>query len=338
MPKKSRRIPEADLKQLWCMSGGICAICRRGLARPGEKGVIGEMAHILAHSERGPRSDADVSLDRLNAYENLMLLCPTDHAVVDREPEKWPAQRLRSVKRETEAWVARRLHSPRNAGKKCLFVISGPSGVGKDVIIGRLIHALPRKAITAVNLRRFTTRRRRPDEKYDTPFTYLSEPRFDAKVKLGEIGCVHNSLDHYYGCDPRFSPAAKPGTAVFYSMRVYDFLPTLRQTAEEVGVHVRNILLTADRKSIRARILMRSASSDEKARRIDQALEDLDYLDDHREFVDTFFDLVAKNSDRDHLAGVMARIEDFVTSTMDQISEIGSYWDGRTIESSATSG
>jgi len=335
--KKTRRIAQVDLKLLWCKSGGVCAICQRGLALPGTSGVIGEMAHIVAHGDRGPRADADLSLDKLNAYENLILLCPDHHRQVDTQPQKWPPRKLRSLKRTTEEWVTRRLQSPRNAASKCLFVISGPSGVGKDVIINRLIHTLDAKEVPAVNLRRFTTRRRRPDERYHTPFAYPSEQRFHAKVRLGEIGCVHTSLGHCYGCDPLFSPAAEPGTAIFYSMRVYGFLPTLRETAEDVGVNVRNILILADEDSVRARILMRSAPPEEKVRRIDQALADLNYLKNHSEFVNTFFDLVEENSDTHRLTVVMDNLQSYVRATMDQIGEISRYSDRRTIESRATS-
>lgn len=338
MADKARNIGQADLKLLWCKSGGICAICRRGLALPGTTGVIGEMAHIVAHGDHGPRAEAGFPLDKLNTYENLILLCPNHHREIDTQSQKWPAQRLRLLKRTSEEWVTRRLHSPRNASTKCLFVISGPSGVGKDVIINRLIHTLDAKGVPAVNLRRFTTRRRRPAERYETPFVYSSEQRFHTKVRLGEIGCVHTSLGHCYGCDPLFSPAAEPGTAIFYSMRVYEFLPTLRQTAEDVGVNVRNILILGDEDSVRARILMRSAPPEEKVRRIDQALGDLNYLKNHSEFVSTVFDLFVENSDTHPLASVMDKLQSYVIATMDQICEISRYWGGRTNESRLTSG
>jgi len=120
-------------------------------------------------------------------------------------------------------------------------------------------------------------------------------------------------------------------------MRVYGFLPTLRETAEDVGVNVRNILILADEDSVRARILMRSAPPEEKVRRIDQALADLNYLKNHSEFVNTFFDLVEENSDTHRLTVVMDNLQSYVRATMDQIGEISRYSDRRTIESRATS-
>ncbi len=45
---------------------------------------VGEMAHIIAHSEGGPRGRAGGGSD---AYPNLILLCPTCHKKVDKAPE-----------------------------------------------------------------------------------------------------------------------------------------------------------------------------------------------------------------------------------------------------------
>ena len=329
MRQKSRFIPAADLKLLWCRSGGICAICRKGLSLPETAGVIGQMAHIVAHSNGGPRADPTFPLESLNDYENLILLCPNHHKEVDLRVDKWTVKALKTVKKQSENWVSRRLDAENKAGTKCLFVISGASSVGKDVVINRLIHLLAARGRNAVNLRRFTTRRRRPDEHYETPFTYLSEDRFHAMVKLGKIGCVHSSLGHYYGCDPQFSAAAPPGTAIFYSMRVFSFLPEIEKSAEAMGVNVRNILLTADERTIRARILQRSGSPDEKLRRIDKAVEDLPWIDTHTDFVNNFFDVRLENSDMSRLNEVVDIVDGFVTGTMDQIAELKTWWESR---------
>ena len=326
MRHTSRTITTTDLKSLWARSGGICAICRKGLSLPGTTGTIGEMAHIVAHSPSGPRSDQTFPQCKLNDYENLILLCPNHHREIDLNVEEWPVQKLKAIKIQSENWVSRRLQADSKASTKCLFVISGASSVGKDVVINRLIHFLEGTGRPAVNLRRFTTRRRRPDERYETPFTYLSEQRFHNLVGLGKIGCVHSSLGYYYGCDPRFSAAAPPGTAIFYSMRVFSFLPHIQHAAETAEVNVRNILLTADERTIRSRILQRSGSPDEKLRRIDKAVEDLPWLDKHRDFVDDFFDLRLENSDMSRLNEVVESVKRFVVDTMDQITELKSWW------------
>lgn len=150
-------------------------------------------------------------------------------------------------------------------------------------------------------------------------------------VSLGKIGCVHSSLGHYYGCDPQFSAAAPPGTAIFYSMRVFNFLPEIKNAAETVGVNVRNILLTADEGTIRARILQRSGSPDEKLRRIDKAVEDLPWIDTHPDFVNSFFDVRLENSDMSRLNEVVDTVNEFVIGTMDRITELKSWWESKII-------
>lgn len=40
---------------------------------------IGEIAHIIGSSEYGPRGDGNFPEDKLDDYENLILLCPSCH-------------------------------------------------------------------------------------------------------------------------------------------------------------------------------------------------------------------------------------------------------------------
>jgi hypothetical protein len=45
--------------------------------------VIGEEAHIRAQSAGGPRYDPDYPRDKVDSYENLVLMCPTHHTLID---------------------------------------------------------------------------------------------------------------------------------------------------------------------------------------------------------------------------------------------------------------
>jgi tetratricopeptide (TPR) repeat protein len=70
--------------------------------------VIGEEAHIVARSSKGPRGiSQEVARD---TYENTILLCPTDHAKVDAQWRSFPPKRLRGLKAAHEAWVTQQLH------------------------------------------------------------------------------------------------------------------------------------------------------------------------------------------------------------------------------------
>lgn len=67
---------------------------------------LAEVAHIVAASEEGPRGSEQIEEPELVAFENLMLLCPTCHLIVDRAPEVFTVDALRSWKESHESRVA----------------------------------------------------------------------------------------------------------------------------------------------------------------------------------------------------------------------------------------
>lgn len=326
-----RSINQTDLKLLWHRSGGRCAICRKELSLTESGGVIGEMAHIRAYQNGGPRgSDALSDKDR-NSYGNLILLCPNHHTEIDKDASNWTITRLLDIKKRHESWVrdslTRRVGTDNSvAPSKCLFVLSGPSSSGKDVIIHRLIRKLERNGRSATNLRRYTTRAPRPDDVSEIPFIYLSAHEFKKKAERKEIACVHSSLGHMYGCDSSFSEETPAGSAIFYSMRVYSALPEIKKQAEHRGINVRNILITADDETIRSRILMRSSNENEKVMRIDQSLDDIAWLNREHDFVSGFFDLIVDNSDVARLRETVDRIHQYLENTFSEISELSLWW------------
>lgn len=100
---------EKDIKILWGRSGNRCAICKLELTADGSLETLGEMAHIVARSPNGPRGSLNQSKSDRDSYENLILLCPTHHSEVDKNPDSWPVERLRSVKADHENWVSEQL-------------------------------------------------------------------------------------------------------------------------------------------------------------------------------------------------------------------------------------
>ncbi|MQY06469.1 HNH endonuclease signature motif containing protein [Actinomadura macrotermitis] len=79
-------------------------MCVRPLDIEGGTQHIGEMGHIAPHSPRGPRQEAARPAD-VDGFDNLMLLCPSCHRTIDKEPGLWPEQQLRAIKAEHEGWV-----------------------------------------------------------------------------------------------------------------------------------------------------------------------------------------------------------------------------------------
>ena len=64
-----------------------------------------------------------------------------------------------------------------------LVVISGPSGVGKDTLISRLLE-LDHNLVYSVS---GTTRRPRPDEKPDQNYTFLTREEFERRAARGDF-------------------------------------------------------------------------------------------------------------------------------------------------------
>ena len=100
-------ISDADLKLLWGNAGATCSnpSCRTKLtarALDGRAYIVGEMAHVIARQPLGPRGDGVGGDD---SYDNLVLLCPTCHTRVDKSPDEYPAEMLRSWKADIEEQV-----------------------------------------------------------------------------------------------------------------------------------------------------------------------------------------------------------------------------------------
>jgi hypothetical protein len=68
---------------------------------------IAEMAHVIPHGEVGPRyedrPDGDFDPD---TFENLILLCPTCHTKIDKDPESFPRHILLEWKQNHVANLA----------------------------------------------------------------------------------------------------------------------------------------------------------------------------------------------------------------------------------------
>jgi len=107
--KRSYR--QRDLKLLWSRSGGICSFpgCTEFLSQPDSLNIIGEIAHIVALSSEGPRGDSAFPASKINTYENLILLCPTHHGIVDAPHSLWTVADIIKMKGDHEEWVRRRL-------------------------------------------------------------------------------------------------------------------------------------------------------------------------------------------------------------------------------------
>src|SRR5688572_9918924 len=101
-------------KLLWARTGARCAYCRKELfltATKDNDAIVGDECHIHARQEGGARSNLSMSIDELDDYENLVLLCKVHHKMVDDQPNTYTANALKNLKKKHEKWVQETLHN-----------------------------------------------------------------------------------------------------------------------------------------------------------------------------------------------------------------------------------
>lgn len=100
-------LPRPVVSYVWMRSGGRCAFpgCNTPLWKDlltNRKVSSGLIAHIVAWTPSGPRGDKALSPLLAKDPDNLMLLCPKHHDLVDDFPEDYPREVLLDYKRRHE--------------------------------------------------------------------------------------------------------------------------------------------------------------------------------------------------------------------------------------------
>lgn len=96
---------------LWSRARGLCSRCKRDLAPEidGQATLSGFQAHITSRRETGPRYDSRLTTKQRNDYTNLILLCGSCHAEVDKLPNQFTVAALHAMKADHERFCADRL-------------------------------------------------------------------------------------------------------------------------------------------------------------------------------------------------------------------------------------
>ncbi len=106
-------ITDKTRKIIWGRTGNRCAICKRELVveatASDDDSVVGEECHIISPRSSGPRYDSSYPQEKLDTYENLILLCRVHHKMVDDQHESYTVAILRQMKTNHEVWVSQTL-------------------------------------------------------------------------------------------------------------------------------------------------------------------------------------------------------------------------------------
>lgn len=95
-----------DIKMLFARSGNRCAFpkCRAPMAV--NETLTGEVCHIRGARPGSARYDPGQTDVERHAFDNLVLMCPTHHTVIDDDEEAYTAERLCKIKAAHEAQSA----------------------------------------------------------------------------------------------------------------------------------------------------------------------------------------------------------------------------------------
>lgn len=110
-------IPVRDQKHLCLKSGNRCALpdCRKELVVDAKNGdpasLVTQIAHIKGekpgknNKRASARYDANMNNKERNSYDNLILLCPSCHKIVDGQPQTYTVEILQKIKKDHEEWI-----------------------------------------------------------------------------------------------------------------------------------------------------------------------------------------------------------------------------------------
>ena len=93
----------ATIKKLSILSRNQCAFPNCPTPLVDENGIIlGEMCHIKAKNAGGKRYDIAQTNQERDAFENLVMMCPVHHTVIDADEISYTVERLREIKANQE--------------------------------------------------------------------------------------------------------------------------------------------------------------------------------------------------------------------------------------------
>lgn len=127
-------IPEKVKRDLWFAAHGRCefAGCNKLLFNhciTMDECNISNYAHIIGDSPKGPRGDKKKSKELAKDINNLILLCPDCHKLIDSNEEKYTVEVLKRMKKEHENRIL--LVTGISPSMKSLVVAYGPK-IGID--------------------------------------------------------------------------------------------------------------------------------------------------------------------------------------------------------------
>lgn len=156
-----------------------------------------------------------------------------------------------------------------------LFIVSGPSGVGKDTVVSEVLKRLP-DAFLSVS---YTTRPPRGQEKEGVEYFFVTREQFEQEVAAGNMLEYCDYVSAMYGTPrPPVESALAEGRPVFLVIERVGMEKVLQVYPDAVTV----FLSPPSMEALTARLTGRKSDSPEKIRkRLAEAKNEMDHRDEY---------------------------------------------------------
>ncbi|MBD2122162.1 SAVED domain-containing protein [Trichocoleus sp. FACHB-262] len=148
--KSGRNYTARTLKILWGRAAGRCAVpeCRIELYVDSTNHdpivIIGEIAHIEASSNSGPRANKTLAKKERDDYSNLILLCQNCHARLDGQKNRNSVEQIKQLRNAHEAWVRNSLpERGKSTTGWATILLQGPHPFDLEPTIAALLPDFP---------------------------------------------------------------------------------------------------------------------------------------------------------------------------------------------------
>lgn len=181
-----------------------------------------------------------------------------------------------------------------------LFLISGPSGVGKKTIISSLLCNTRLNIFFSIS---YTTRQKRCEEIHGLDYFFISEKEFEQKIESGDMLEYAYFFNNYYGTSKSFvQENLNLGRNVLLEIETKGFSQVISKMPETISIFI----LPPSIEELRNRLKKRNTECDHDVDlRIEKALEEISVSDQ--------FDYRVVNDD---LSQSIKEIEDIIFSNL----------------------
>jgi hypothetical protein len=128
------RPSQAMIKRLFAHSANRCPFPKCTSALVVGESVVGEICHIEADQPGGPRYNARQTPAERHGYDNLILMCPTHHKVIDDDEETYTVEKVKAMKAKHEANAGTLDDAEASSGASLLVSMNQSGGVAAQSI------------------------------------------------------------------------------------------------------------------------------------------------------------------------------------------------------------